>query len=71
MRAEVLNLDITASVRQNYAGNLLTHYGMLVIFLTCTHWIPILLLPRRDNQDCRDTLRDHPLAVGGSDTVLS
>lgn len=36
MRAEVLNLGITANVCQNYAGNLPTHYGMLIIFLTCT-----------------------------------
>lgn len=69
MRAEVLNLGITANVCQNHAGNLPMHYGMLIIFLTCIHWI--LLLPRHDDQDCRETLPDHPLEVAGSDTVLS
>lgn len=55
MRAEVLNLGITANVCQNYAGNLPRHYGMLLIFLTCTHWTLILLLPRHDDQDCQET----------------
>ena len=71
MRAEVPNLGITANVCQNYAGNLPMHYGMLIIFLIYTHWTSVLLLPRHDNQDCRKTLVDHPLEVGGSNTVLS
>lgn len=71
MRAEVLNLGITANVCQNYAGNLPMHYGKLIIFLIYTHWTPVLLLPRHDDQDCWETLLDHPLEVGSSNTVLS